>query len=399
VKRKARRFAAGCAIMLAVVAGASDALAHTWSITEAHVRLDADRHFEVDVRFDADALLAGIAPGHLAAPDSAALRALSTAESARRVEDLRAFLANAVEIDFDGRRTNLRVLFPNLGENEETLDGAPAASHTRAGSGGGTGVEGSGSTAARLPGDRIRFAGEMPSRARAFTIRAPDTFGTLLLSIDYSDGEALARRIVKPGEESEPIPIGNRRGASRLDVVALYLRLGFEHIVPKGIDHILFVLCLFLLSPRVSALLKQVTAFTVAHSITLALAMYDVVELSPRVVEPLIALSIAYVALENVATTRVGPWRPAVVFAFGLLHGLGFAGALRELGLPRSEFVTALVSFNVGVELGQIAVIATAFALVGWCCRKDWYRPRVVVPVSLAIVVVGSVWAVQRAIG
>jgi hypothetical protein len=87
------------------------------------------------------------------------------------------------------------------------------------------------------------------------------------------------------------------------------------------------------------------------------------------------------------------------VFAFGLLHGLGFAGALRELGLPRSEFVTALVSFNVGVELGQIAVIATAFALVGWCCRKDWYRPRVVVPVSLAIVVVGSVWAVQRAIG
>jgi HupE / UreJ protein len=393
VTRAALVLGAAC---LLPFAAAADASAHTWSITEVRVRLGPDRRFEVDVRFDADALLAGVVPGHVAASDSAALRALSASERARRVDELRAFLASAVQFRFDGRRENMRVLFPNLGEGEEPVDRALLEGNARDRGGAESDRR---ATAGRLPGEGIRFAGEMPSGARAFTIRAPEAFGTLLLSIDSADGSAPARRIVKPGEESEPIPIGSRPGAGRLGIVALYVRLGFEHIVPKGLDHILFVLGLFLASARASALLKQVTAFTVAHSITLALAMYGVVALSPRIVEPLIALSIAYVAFENAATSEIGPWRSAVVFVFGLLHGLGFAGVLRELGLPRSEFATALVSFNVGVELGQIAVIAAAFALVGWCRRKPWFRMRVVVPASLAIALVGAFWAVQRAIG
>src|SRR5204863_813326 len=166
---------------------------------------------------------------------------------------------------------------------------------------------------------------------------------------------------------------------TRLDVIRQYLILGFTHIVPHGFDHILFVLGLFLLSARVKPVLLQVTSFTVAHSITLGLTIYGVVSVSPRIVEPAIALSIAYVAIENLTTSKLKPWRVAIVFAFGLLQGMGSAGVLKELGLPRSEFLTALVTFNVGVELGQLAVSGTAFVLIAaWARTKPWYRPRLV---------------------
>jgi hypothetical protein len=104
--------------------------------------------------------------------------------------------------------------------------------------------------------------------------------------------------------------------------------------------------------------LYQVSAFTVAHSITLGLSMYGLVTASPRIVDPMIAISIAYVAIENIFLSELKSWRVALVFAFGLLHGLGFAGALKDLALTRSEVVTALVTFNLGVEMGQLAVIA-----------------------------------------
>jgi len=117
----------------------------------------------------------------------------------------------------------------------------------------------------------------------------------------------------------------------------------------------------------------------------------------PRIVEPLIAVSIAYVAIENLVLSTLRPWRVALVFAFGLLHGMGFAGALKELGLPRSEFLTALVTFNVGVEGGQLAVIVAAFVLVGWYCgRQPWYRWRIVIPASALIACTAVYWTVAR---
>jgi len=167
--------------------------------------------------------------------------------------------------------------------------------------------------------------------------------------------------------------------------------------VPEGLDHILFVLGIFLLTTQLRPVLVQVTSFTIAHSVTLGLTMYGVVSLTPRIVEPLIALSIAYVAIENMVTARLTPWRPAVVFGFGLLHGMGFAGALKELNLARSEFLPALVSFNVGIELAQLTVIATAFIAVAlWHRDKPWYRPRFVLPASAAIAATGLFWTVQR---
>ena len=188
---------------------------------------------------------------------------------------------------------------------------------------------------------------------------------------------------------------------SRWAVAKQYLVLGFEHILPKGLDHILFVLGIFLLSPAWRPVLWQVTTFTIAHSITLGLTIYGIVSLSPAIVEPLIALSITYVAIENLFTSTLKPWRIALVFAFGLLHGMGFAGVLSELGLPRSEFFTALVTFNLGVEAGQLAVIALAFLAVGWWRRSEAgrYRRWVVVPASVLIAICGAWWTITRALG
>jgi hydrogenase/urease accessory protein HupE len=184
---------------------------------------------------------------------------------------------------------------------------------------------------------------------------------------------------------------------SGLATAGRYLALGFTHIVPKGLDHMLFVLGIFLLTRRVRSVLWQVSAFTVAHSITLGLSMYGLISVAPRIVEPLIALSIAYVAIENVFVSELKPRRVALVFAFGLLHGMGFAGALKELGLPRSEFVTALLTFNFGVEAGQLAVIGAAFVAVGWyCAGQVWYRRRVVVPASALIACLAVYWTVER---
>ena len=127
--------------------------------------------------------------------------------------------------------------------------------------------------------------------------------------------------------------------------------------------------------------------------------IYGIVSLPSRIVEPLIALSIAYVAIENLVTSQLKPWRLALVFAFGLLHGMGFAGVLSDLGLPRREFLTALLSFNVGVELGQLTVIALAALLVVWYRHHAWYHRRVVVPASLAIAAIGIYWTIVRAFG
>lgn len=187
---------------------------------------------------------------------------------------------------------------------------------------------------------------------------------------------------------------------SQTDVGWVYLKLGFEHIVPLGVDHILFVLSIFFLSNRLRTIIWQATAFTVAHSITLGLAMYGYIEPLPAVVEPIIALSIFFVAVENMLVRELKPSRLGIVFLFGLVHGMGFAGALSDLGLPPSSYFSALLSFNIGVELGQLAVILAAYFLIGrWFSKEAWYRVRVVNPVSAAIALIALYWTVERTFG
>jgi len=183
---------------------------------------------------------------------------------------------------------------------------------------------------------------------------------------------------------------------SLTDTIGLYLYLGYKHILPKGVDHILFVCGIFLASTRFRPLLIQVTAFTVAHTCSLALAMLGYVDVPASIVEPLIALSIAGVAIENIFLNRMAPWRPAVVFGFGLLHGLGFAGVLLDIGMPQGQFVPGLISFNVGVEFGQLTVLLGAWALLHWFYNHSWYRRRVQIPASAIIAAVGLYWTVER---
>ena len=244
----------------------------------------------------------------------------------------------------------------------------------------------------------VLLTGRTQAAARAFTWSSSARLGSYLLTVRFEGDENSVREWMEGGETSRPIPLAVAVvPPTRWRVVAQYVALGFTHIVPRGSDHILFVLGIFLLSPRVKPVLLQVTAFTVAHTITLALTIYGVLSLKPSIVEPLIAFSIVFVAIENIATSQVKPWRIALVFGFGLVHGMGFAGVLGKLGLPRSDFPIALFSFNAGVELGQLAVLLAAYLLLRLPFKGDArYRRRVVVPASLAIAAVGLYWAVER---
>jgi hydrogenase/urease accessory protein HupE len=244
----------------------------------------------------------------------------------------------------------------------------------------------------------IRLTGQIPPGARDFTWTFGWTFASYALMVRNAPSDNPITQWLEGGDPSKPFALASRAPrVDRLQTAWRYLRLGFTHIVPNGLDHMLFVLGIYLLSRRPRSVLLQVSAFTVAHSITLGLSMYGVITVSPKIVEPMIALSIAYVAIENIFLAELKSWRVALVFAFGLLHGMGFAGALKELGLPRSEFVTALLTFNIGVEVGQLAVIATAFMLVGWhYSGRTWYRDRIVVPVSAMIACTAVYWTIQR---
>lgn len=182
-----------------------------------------------------------------------------------------------------------------------------------------------------------------------------------------------------------------------LEVIGTYMAAGFDHILPRGRDHILFILGIFLFSARLRPLLWQVTMFTIAHTITLGLSTRGVISLPAQVVEPLIALSIAYVGIENVFARTLHRSRLLLVFGFGLLHGMSFASMLQEFGMPDDAFFTALLSFNAGVELGQLTLISLAFVTVGlWFSDRAWYRTLVVLAGSAAIGLVGLYWTWDR---
>ncbi len=181
------------------------------------------------------------------------------------------------------------------------------------------------------------------------------------------------------------------------ETIWVYIQLGFQHILPLGLDHILFILSLYFLQPKLKPVVIQASVFTLAHSITLGLAMYGLISPPSEVIEPIIALSIVFVALENLFVRKINPTRLVVIFVFGLVHGMGFAGVLGDLGLPEQAFFSSIISFNVGVELGQIAVILIAYLLVGkWFSERTWYRQRIVVPACIMIACIAGYWTIER---
>ena len=346
--------------------GGTMAPAHEIGTTRVAVLFPEGRAYDIEVVTDAaslaeklEAVAGAPAPAATGAPQLQALLASRDERFRRRVK-----------ITFDGVEARPAIAY----RVAPASDGGPAAVAT------------------------LRLTGAIPPGAREFGWSYGWTFASYALTIRNAATENPATQWLEGSQSSAPfVLMSPAPPADRVRTAWRYLRLGFTHILPNGLDHMLFVLGIFLLSGRMRSVLWQVSAFTLAHSITLGLSMYGIVAVSPRIVEPLIAVSIAYVAVENIVLSELKAWRVALVFAFGLLHGMGFAGALKELGLPRSEFLTALVTFNVGVEAGQLAVIATAFLLVGWhYSRRAWYRSRIVVPMSAMIACTALYWTIQR---
>ena len=222
------------------------------------------------------------------------------------------------------------------------------------------------------------------------------TMTDALVRIEFVDGGEWVGRLT-PGRPQATIPA--RQGG--WEVAATYLKLGVEHIL-LGIDHLLFVLALILIAPNTRQLILAITAFTVAHSITLAAATLGFVNVPPPPVEAAIALSIAFVAAEIIRARerKAGiaaraPW--VVAFAFGLLHGFGFAGALSEVGLPTGNIPVALLFFNVGVEIGQLLFVALVLGLAALfqLARRPLPRWATLAPPYL----IGSLamfWVIQR---
>ncbi len=336
----------------------------------------ADGQVEIDLDLNLEAAMAGVGPDHADTNDSAnapiydELRAMDPEQLRDAFSGFEDRLLEGVSLSAqDGTPVELSVAVLDVPEAPDLA----LARHSE-----------------------VTFVGQLPKAAQALVWHYDPAFGASVIRMSSgAEGEVSYSEYLATGAASQPIAV---EGAERtvLQVLANYVQVGFVHVLPLGLDHILFVVGLFLLSPRLSPLLWQVSAFTLAHTITLALGATNTVVLPSTPVEILIAASIAYVAIENLFTARLHAWRPLIVFAFGLLHGLGFAGVLAEVGLPQEHFVLALIAFNVGVEFAQLTVIAGCFLIVGWAMRRDWYRPAIVVPASAAIAALAFYWMLER---
>jgi hydrogenase/urease accessory protein HupE len=374
-----RRSTPFCAVLLALLtwlAATDRTAAHELGLTRVTVTFRDDGRVQADVLVDPESLLAKLEILAGQSPSTA----VPLDQLPARITALQAVVQQRTRLVFDGVRETPTFLYIPGPPPPAPAAGAPPTASTAT----------------------IRLIADVPRGARLFQINYGLVLGSYALTLVSASGHQVATVWLAGGQDSQAFDL--RAGLvdpSALETARQYFVLGFEHILPKGLDHILFVLGLFLLSASWRALLLQVTMFTAAHSLTLGLSMYGVVSLPASIVEPLIALSITYVAIENLLTSELKPWRAALVFAFGLLHGLGFAGVLGELGLPRSQFLPALITFNLGVEAGQLTVIGLAFAAVGWWRRAQAssYRRWVVVPASLAIAIVGAWWTVTRVYG
>lgn len=225
-------------------------------------------------------------------------------------------------------------------------------------------------------------------------IQFPESLGVVSLSI-----ASPSQTLLTPNELSNGylMKLGGVQGFSTKVATAVnYTHHGFRHVLPLGLDHILFVVALCLLSTSLSVLVWQISAFTLAHTLTLGLSSAAVINLPSDIVEPIIALSIAWVAFENLFAKKLHKWRIFIVFLFGLIHGLGFASALMGLGLSSSQWLTSLLFFNIGVELGQLAVVAATIFVIYWWRDKPWYPKFMQTPICVMIGFMGLYWAVER---
>jgi hypothetical protein len=369
--------------------GLAPANAHELQPTIGDLTIEGG-HVELILQINLEALLSGIDLDAVEdtnnaenAPDYDALRALSGDEIAARAPGLLSRWNALPMLAVDGVASPLRSIQITMPE--------------------GVDIE-----LARIA--QWQLIADVPQNAAEVVVTWPKGEGAMVLRQQGVDAPFTG--YLSGGESSPVIALTGGGAQTGWQAFGTYIPVGFDHILPQGLDHILFVLGLFLLSTQLRPLLWQVSAFTLAHTVTLALGALGLVAIPGSIVEPLIAASIVYVAVENIFMTDLSRWRPFVIFGFGLLHGLGFASVLGDFGLPADQFIPALIGFNVGVEVGQLAVIAMA-ALLLWLAvhaarisrlsgleeevREYTVMFRAVsITGSLIIAIIGAYWVVER---
>lgn len=248
----------------------------------------------------------------------------------------------------------------------------------------------------------ISFHIPLDKKNTSFSFSMSKKFGSIILREQNLNKKVdqLYTNYLNSGDASDLINLNHTVALTKINSFIKYLFLGIEHIIPKGLDHILFIIGLFLFSNLIRPLLLQVSMFTIAHTITLVIASLSLINVNASIVEPLIALSIVYIGVENIfkkySNTKI---RYYVIFLFGLLHGLGFALVLKDVGLDYSNLLINLVSFNIGVEIAQIFILFLLYLTIGlFFSKKKYYKIIFQIPLSLFISLIAIYWFVERII-
>lgn len=379
---KPRLFFVGfLSLLIAFLLQTNAATAHELrpAILDLGIVEDAPDQLTITLRFSGEAFLADIDLSSVSNTDDSAssrlydeLRAVPAAVLAERLTSSFAALAGRVSVMSAGRPLSLEL---------QAVDVAEMADLTLA------------------RDTTLTLAAGLPKAGEAISVQWPPTMGALLIRQMGPGSDPEYSDYLPNGGTSQAFALNHAQTVPLTSVIGTYIHSGIIHIIPAGLDHILFVLGLLAFGLSGRGLMLQVSVFTVAHTMTLAAASLGLVTIPGSIVEPLIALSIAWIGIENIfrKSARVALSRVVVVFAFGLLHGLGFASVLADFGLPQSAYVVGLLSFNVGVEIGQLAIVVPIFFLLKAVkITPPQFRRGFQIPVSALISAVGMFWFVER---
>ncbi len=246
----------------------------------------------------------------------------------------------------------------------------------------------------------VYFRVLLDKNSEQFTFSWIKKYGPIILRENNNNKleDELFTEYLQSGKVSNQFSFNENNFEKKLDSFIKFFVLGVQHIIPKGLDHILFIFGLFLFSSSLKKLITQITIFTIAHSITLIFVSLSVMRINPQIVEPIIALTIVYVGLENIFKNYIKEYfRYVVILFFGLLHGLGFALVLSDIGYRSTDLFINLFSFNIGIEVAQISIVLVLYILIALNFAKNKnYRKFFQVPSSILISSIGLYWFFER---
>jgi hypothetical protein len=348
----------------------SEASAHEAGTTRVSIAFDENRSYRIDIVTDASALAEKL--------EASAGRQLPMNAPPPLVERI-------VRSSDDVFRRRLKIQFDDVQSQPDVAYRVdPAVDATS------------------VAGVTITMSGQVPTRSHRFTWSYGWTFTSYVLTLEDRDSETPVVQTLEGDQASAPFslkppPTRTDRVRTTLRSAVRYASAGWTAVLPHGIDHVMFVLGVYFLSRRAKSGICHLGAFMVASSLAAGLASFGLVGIPTRVLAPLVGLSIAYIAIENLVAAENATRRVPIIFGFGFLHGIGSTAAFSAAGLPRTGLTTAVLSFNLGLQAGIVSTAATAFLLVGWhYAGEEWYRNRIVLPASTLLGCTAVYWMIVR---